>query len=320
MPPLVTLALPTWRGERHLASALDAALAQTFEDREVLVVDDASNDGTFALAARYADRPGVRIERNERNLGLVGNWNRCLDLALGALVCVTHQDDVLDPRFLERAVAALERHPGAAFVHARSREVDDEGRPTGAGGFARDHEALGDVLRPARAYAERLIAREPWPICCPGVLARRAALERAGRFDPAYRFAADVDMWLRLLETGDAFYLGAEPLIDYRRHPSQATALESKLVRYLEVFRARRAGMERLARAGVLGREETARCKAGLARQAVKIARKFARASPEVAREHLALAYGLHRRSLFSTGAVAAAARLLLPRRGETSS
>ena len=104
--PLVSVCVPTYNGEPFLQAALDSASAQTFGDLEILVVDDGSSDGTPALVERHAaDDPRVRLLRNERNLGLVGNWNRCLEAARGTWIKFLFQDDLLEPACVERMLA-----------------------------------------------------------------------------------------------------------------------------------------------------------------------------------------------------------------------
>src|SRR5258705_231166 len=83
--PLVSICVPAYNGARFLRECLESALAQTCADFEILVVDDSSGDNTAALARDYPRRfPRVRVHVNERNLGLVANWNRYVELAPGA--------------------------------------------------------------------------------------------------------------------------------------------------------------------------------------------------------------------------------------------
>src|SRR5262249_48651511 len=73
--PLVSVCVPAYKAERHIGATIESVLAQTTEDWELVVVDDASPDGTYDVAARYADGRRVRVARHAANLGPVGNWN-----------------------------------------------------------------------------------------------------------------------------------------------------------------------------------------------------------------------------------------------------
>ena len=79
MTPRVSVCIPAYNYARYLPAAIDSVLAQEYGDYELIVVDNASEDETPAVLARYGDR--IRAERNERNVGLFGNFARCLELA-----------------------------------------------------------------------------------------------------------------------------------------------------------------------------------------------------------------------------------------------
>lgn len=104
--PLVSICVPTYNGARFLSQCLDTALAQTWTDFELVIVDDRSSDGTFAIAAAYAARDSrVKLHQNDRNLGLAGNWNRCVLLSQGQWIKFLFQDDLLEPTRLARMLA-----------------------------------------------------------------------------------------------------------------------------------------------------------------------------------------------------------------------
>jgi hypothetical protein len=115
----VTACVVSWNGADQLAGALDSLLAQTHRELEVLVVDNASRDGSPQLARGY---PGVRLVANADNRGFAGAANQGLALARAAgseayLVC--NPDIVLEPTYLERALAVLEAGPRRAAVQGR---------------------------------------------------------------------------------------------------------------------------------------------------------------------------------------------------------
>src|SRR6266550_1769239 len=99
--PAVSVCIPTYNYARFLGSAIDSVIAQTFEDFELIVsYDDAR----------------IRAYRNDRNLGLFGNFSRCLELAGTDLVKFVCADDWLDPRYLERAMPVMASHPEVALL------------------------------------------------------------------------------------------------------------------------------------------------------------------------------------------------------------
>ena len=128
--PLVSIGLPVYNGGRFLAQALDDFLAQSFEDFELTVCDNASTDDTEAIVREAAARDGrVRYVRNWRNLGALANANLAFRTSRGRYYALAAHDDRHAPDFLYQLVAALERRPDAVLAYGRKGLIDGEGRP-----------------------------------------------------------------------------------------------------------------------------------------------------------------------------------------------
>jgi succinoglycan biosynthesis protein ExoO len=127
--PLVSITMPAYNREDSIGRALDSALAQTFEDFEVVVVDDGSRDATLAVAHGYAERdPRVKVFRNERNLGIARTRNHALSRSTGRYITPLDSDDAFVPHRLERLVATA-AETGADLVSddlALLHEGEDE--------------------------------------------------------------------------------------------------------------------------------------------------------------------------------------------------
>ncbi len=213
MPPLLTVAIPTYRGAATLAAAIESVLGQTRGDFELLVVDDGSPDDTEAVVARYDDLR-LTYQRNAENLGPEGNWNRCLELARGRYFKLLPHDDVLRADCLARQVAVLEADPREelALVFSAREVLGPDGQvcmrrgyPGSKGGRLRAADVAGRCVR----HGTNLIGE-------PGaVLFRRTLAERVGVFDATNPYVIDLDYWFRLLVHGDAWY-DAEPLAGFR--------------------------------------------------------------------------------------------------------
>lgn len=125
--PLVTIAMPTYnRADGYLPFALESALAQTYATLEILVSDNCSTDGTAELVESYDD-PRIRYVRHETNLGAQGNFDYCLEAARGDFFLMLHDDDLIDPDFVETCVAALDRTTDVGYVRTGVRLIDAEG-------------------------------------------------------------------------------------------------------------------------------------------------------------------------------------------------
>jgi len=130
--PRVSIGVPVYNGERYLAEALDAALAQTFRDFELIISDNASTDRTEAICRDYAARDArIRYYRQPTNLGATQNYNRLFDLAQGVYFKWAAYDDLYSPNFLEQAVAVLEQNPEVTVAYGKSYRIDEHGRNVG---------------------------------------------------------------------------------------------------------------------------------------------------------------------------------------------
>lgn len=230
----VTFAIPCHDGARHLRPLLESLLAQRDVDVRLLLVDDASTDGSSGLAKHVA---GNRIEVVEfaPALGIPGNWNRAADLIETDFFCLAHQDDVYAPDYAVSLLAALAAHPSAAAAYARVDAIDDQGRRVRSlserykDRFWRQL----DGMDTAEATFKRLFAGNY--VSCPSLLYRTAAFRAVGQFDVEYRFVADWEWLLRASAKGFGLVPVARTLVSYRRHQRQATRQEvASLRRYRE--------------------------------------------------------------------------------------
>ena len=231
--PKVSVCVPAYNPGPYLRPALQSILAQDYHDFEVIVVDDCSTDPVRGIVGELAD-PRISFQRNPRNLGLVGNWNRCLALAGGEYVAIFHQDDLMRPGNLAAKAAMLDANPGVGFVYSNIETIDADGRITGGHWLP---QPPADAVEPGRACFERLALNGNF-IACPTVMARATCYQKLGGFDPRLPFTCDLEMWMRIASRYDVGYLAAR-LVAVRVHPSQETQRFSGAGR--EIHAVRRA-------------------------------------------------------------------------------
>ena len=126
--PLVSIGMPVYNGEEYLEAAVASALAQDYPNLEVLIVDNASDDGTAEIARRFAEQdPRVRYHRNESNIGFLPNFRRALEMAQGRyFTWLAHDDELTDPAYLSATTAYLEQNPEAVCCHTALYLLDNE--------------------------------------------------------------------------------------------------------------------------------------------------------------------------------------------------
>lgn len=128
--PRVSIGLPVFNGARYIAEAINSHLDQTFEDFELIVSDNASEDETPEIVAEIAAKDSrVRFLQNDVNVGANRNYNITLAASRGEYFRWHAHDDVLLPTFLERCVEQLDADPGVVLAFTRSTLIDGNGRP-----------------------------------------------------------------------------------------------------------------------------------------------------------------------------------------------
>jgi glycosyltransferase involved in cell wall biosynthesis len=203
--PLVSVLMPAYNQAPFVRQAIESALAQTVRELEVIVVDDGSTDETAALAAEFRDQ--ITYIR-QQNAGPSAARNTALAAARGSLIQLLDADDELYPDYLERMIECVEREPEASVFTASWDEIDASGAVTGrieAAPWPQDtFHALFDpmLVGPPSRY-----------------LVRRAAIDKAGFFDPAMRACEDWDVWVRMAAAGCRFVAVPEARVRYRSHP-----------------------------------------------------------------------------------------------------
>jgi glycosyltransferase involved in cell wall biosynthesis len=213
--PLLSVVIPAYRAamlRRCLASTRDITV-----DCEIVVVDDASaEDLKSVVAAHAATDKRVRYVRNEANLGIPRNFNRCIELARGQYVCILGDDDQFLPGNFEQKLAVLESNPDVGFVYSRWNGLDEHGQVVFGGAALHTNQSYAGGRR---EFHDLLHGNY---INLISLVFRRELFERYGGFDESIPTLCDWDMCLRwAYETKTAFV--AEPLANVLVHAGSDT-------------------------------------------------------------------------------------------------
>jgi GT2 family glycosyltransferase len=193
--PLVSVVVPVFNTKRYVRESLDSILDQTYLNLEVLVMDDASTDGTSEILRAYDD-PRLRYVRNERNLGLFANVNEGIRLASGELIAMHHSDDLYDRELLSKQVDFLLRNPEVGAVFAIDVFIDANGRERGR--LELPEELRGREILTYPTVLNGILRYQNVFLRGCQCLIPRKVYEDVGFFDDTYRLRADLDLWLRV--------------------------------------------------------------------------------------------------------------------------
>jgi len=243
--PLVSVVMPCYNVADTLTEAVESVLNQTYQNFELILVDDGSTDGvTPALCDHHAMHAKVQVI-HQSNTGLAGARNTGLRAAGGEFIALLDSDDLFEPEKLALHVQHFEAHPELGLSFSYSRFITDEGRllPMQQGGRVAD-------IRP-----EHVLCRNPVGNGSAAVL-RRASLgdiaapssadgrRKAGEyFDTELRQSEDVEFWLRLVCTTQ-WQIGGldQPLTRYRLSSAGLSADTSKQLATWETFLDKASG------------------------------------------------------------------------------
>jgi glycosyltransferase involved in cell wall biosynthesis len=220
MRPLVTIAIPTFSRLNYLKEAAYSALSQTYENIEVLIGDDGREESIRSWGREFASlTPRARYQRNERNLGLAGNWNALADAARGEFIVIIGDDDRLLPDFAGKLVDAI--LPGSSVAFSNLHLINGEGERLEsetvehARFYRRDALGPGEVANP-----EAVVWQNSVPI---SASLMRTSDVRALRFKEDLN-TPEIELFIRLAQGGGRFVFVPDYLSEYRVHPGSETA------------------------------------------------------------------------------------------------
>jgi glycosyltransferase involved in cell wall biosynthesis len=209
--------------------AIQSALEQTYTDLEVIVVDNASTDNTGEVVSSFID-PRLSYRRNAENLGLFGNFNRCLEEASGEFIHILHSDDAIKPDFTAQCVAFFDAHPTVGMTFTSSIIE--------AGMIAHElkHAPEDVVYRSPDGF--RRILTERGMIACPSVMVRREVYDSVGRFSLEYPYSSDYYKWLQIAFRFDIGYVaGAHVLYRQGVHSETHRLLFTSTAGYFDTLK-----------------------------------------------------------------------------------
>ena len=214
----VSFVVPCYRLAAYLDSCVHSILRQTYEDLEVLVMDDCSPDNTEEVAKAISDKR-VRYIRNETNLGHLRNYNRGIQLATGDFVWLISADDRLRSRdVLERYMAVLEEEPRVGYAFCPGIGIVD-GKESGVIEWA-TLDCSSDCILPGRRLLRTLLKRNR--VLAPSGLARRECYEKVGLFPDDFPYSGDWYLWCAFAMFFDVAYF-QDPMVNYRLHDQSMT-------------------------------------------------------------------------------------------------
>jgi glycosyltransferase involved in cell wall biosynthesis len=226
--PKVSVIIPNYNHARFLEQRIQSILDQTYQDFEIIYLDDASTDNSNKVFAKFADNPRIKAIYNQTNSGSpFKQWNKGIKHANGEYIWFAEADDYADPKFLETLVPLLDDNPQVGLAYCQSWQVD----------------AFGNIITTLERWTDSL-SKEHWRenfvnsgldectnylifvntlFNASAVLIRRKLYEEIGYAEESMNFCGDWITWVRVLLISDVAFI-AKPLNYFRSHGSSVSS------------------------------------------------------------------------------------------------
>ena len=205
--PAVTVVIPAYNSARYIQETLDSITAQTFDDFEVIVVNDGSADRA-ELERILAAHPLAVTYISQENKGVSAARNAAIRIGRGEFYAQLDADDQWTPDYLEVQLGILRDNPEVSLVYPNATIIG-EGATAGLE-FMKNSPSEGEV------NFESLVRQQC--VVMTSVTARMSVIRDAGMFDETIRSCEDFDLWIRIVNNGGRIIYHRRPLVLYRRH------------------------------------------------------------------------------------------------------
>lgn len=200
--PLISIVMPAYNAEKYIEQAIDSVINQTYDNWELIVLDDGSSDNTKAIIVRKAEKDyRIHFYENAVNMGVSATRNRGVKVANGEWIAFLDSDDAWENEKLEKQVQFLNEHENARIIFTASSFINEENK-----------KANYILHVPTQVGFKELLKQNV--ISCSSALVQKKYLEKYAM--PGDKLHEDYTVWLKILEDGSQAYGIDEPLLIYR--------------------------------------------------------------------------------------------------------
>ncbi len=234
----VSVILPNYNHGKYLDERISSIINQTFQNFELIILDDHSTDNSKSIIEKYRSHPKIsHIEFNEVNSGSpFRQWNKGIEISQGPLIWIAESDDFCKINFLEETVAKMNTFPSVGLVYTQSLELDEisgkeyisfKDSPRFKQAFNNSYFANGRI-----EVSEKLTYENTIPNAS-GVLFRKSVFRKVGGADESMNLCGDWFLWVKILLASDIYFI-AEPLNVFRLTNISVRTRFSKVQTFIE--------------------------------------------------------------------------------------
>jgi len=187
MAPKVSILMSVYNGEKYLSESINSILNQTFEDFELIIVNDASTDNSLNILKQYDDKR-IFIINNKKNIGLTKSLNKALKVARGIYIARMDADDISKKTRIEKQVKFMDAYPEIGVLGSNYYEMDTNG-----------NRLISKINIPETDEQIRKVLFKYNPFIHSSLMIRKSVLDKIGYYDESFKASQDYDLILRIL-------------------------------------------------------------------------------------------------------------------------
>lgn len=237
-PGLVSVIVASYNHAEYLVQRMDSLINQTYQDIEILVIEDCSTDKSVEVLRNYESHPKVKLIIREKNGGWVAVSNQGVEMSVGEFIIFANCDDSCDPQMIERLVEGMHKNPTAGISYCRSLMIDEDGKSLGDDFLGRERlfklRCNNDVLLNRKEMSRFLLNSCVIPNLS-AALFRKECYITSGALKSAYKVCSDWDLFFRVAENYDVAYV-AQPLNKFRQHKTTIRNSTKEMILYEEII------------------------------------------------------------------------------------
>jgi glycosyltransferase involved in cell wall biosynthesis len=235
--PLVSICIPAYNQFDYIAHTVQSAIHQNYNNKEIIIIDDNSMDGTWEKLQEFSNYKEVILIKNESNLGIGGNWNKCIEKASGDYIKFSLGDDIIYPGCIYEMVQVALKYRDAGLIFSSRDFLLSDLSPDKMNinkiryllELSKRQKTIFEISEQRNGILQgNEILDMMFPTCMniigepSNVLIKSNVFREVGFFDPSFKQLIDVEMWMRILKRYDVVFINKN-LNAWRIHDEQAT-------------------------------------------------------------------------------------------------
>jgi glycosyltransferase involved in cell wall biosynthesis len=221
---LVSVCIPTYNSANFIEETLRSIIAQSYENIEIIIGDNASIDNTYEIIRKFSEKDlRIKYYRNEFNLGYSSNCNKLISMANGEYIAIYHADDIYDLNIIKQQVELLDKNKELLGVFTSYDKINENGEVFKEISYPiiSDEEVIEINLD---KFINVVLEKGGSCFCCPTSMIRKSIYLKLKGYDQNLKYIEDQDMWARILLNGPMAIINLK-LIKYRIHTKQSSLI-----------------------------------------------------------------------------------------------